>query len=258
MTSASVKKQFVDNQVKAFSESDSEGMGLINKHHIVIKMIHNHADKNARILDVGCSEGQILYELERDGYSNLYGVDIQEISKTSFFGSKINYKYCDVEVEPIPFKNKFDIIIVSDVLEHMFSPQSVLYDLKKNLSPQGKIIFSVPNAGWFINGILLTFFPSKLFASTAFGPWGHTYQFTFYQVKQIANNLHYKVLDLKGGKLDNYAFRGGIKKIIYDTFAFFSIPLIRLIPSIFSAHIFGVLQTTNKDPIKSARFDLGL
>ncbi len=221
-------------------------------------MILDNSAKSDRILDIGCSDGKILKELLQRDYTNLYGIDIQEWAKTSLVGTKIKYQDCDIEKEPIPFRGKFDVIVLSDVLEHLFSPQTVLYDIRTHLAPKGKVVFGMPNAGWFLNGLLLTFFPSKLFVSTAFGPWGHTHQFTFFEVKKIAKSLKYKILTLKGGKLDNYAFKAGFKKILFDGFALVSQPLIQIAPIIFSAHIFGVWQITRQKVAKSARFDLGL
>lgn len=258
MSKSNIKKEFIDNQVKVFRENDPHGAGMINKHYIVLDMIRKYSKSTDRILDVGCSEGKILKELESRGYVNLHGVDIQNWSNTSFTNTNIKYAECDIEKERIPFDGKFDLIIISDVLEHLFSPQTVLFDLKKRLSPKGKIIFSVPNAGWFLNGILLTFLPSKLFASTAFGPWGHTHQFTFYEVGKTAAKLKYKIIELKGGKLDNYAFKQGIKKYLFDMFIWITRPLAIRLPVIFSAHIFGVLENTSKSPAPSDRFDSGI
>lgn len=252
------KKQFIDTQVAKFREMDKRDEGLITKHKIVLEMILKNSKPQDRILDVGCSEGKILKDLLSRGYKNLYGVDIQEWAKTSLTGSKIKYKECDIENEPIPFRGKFDIIIFSDVLEHLFSPNTVLYEMRKYLNPRGKIIFSVPNAGWFLNGPLLTLFPAKLFVSTAFGPWGHTHQFTFYEVRQIAGRLKYKLNTLKGGRLDNYAFKTGAKKIVFDLFVALTEPLARRLPSIFSAHIFGILENTKKLPPSSAKYDIGI
>jgi len=256
--SNSPQKQFVDSQVAAFRATDTSENGLITKHKIVLEMILNNSKKTDRVLDVGCSEGKILKDLIERGYSKLYGIDIQEWSKTALAGTKVNYAECDIERETLPFKGPFDVIIISDVLEHLFSPQSVLYDLKKHLSPHGKIFFSMPNAGWFLNGILLTFFPNKLFVSTAFGPWGHTHQFTFFEVREIARQLKYKIHTLKGGRLDNYAFKKGLKKYSFDLFVYLTAPLTIWLPTIFSAHIFGILENTKKNPLASARFDLGV
>lgn len=254
----SPQKEFVDAQVAAFRANDNSENVMINKHKIVLGMVLNNSKPSDRVLDIGCSDGKILRELDRQGYKNLHGVDIQEWAKTSLVGTKIKYRECDIERESIPYRGVFDVIIISDVLEHLFSPQSVLFELKKKLSPKGKIYFCMPNAGWFLNGILLTFLPQKLFVSTAFGPWGHTHQFTFFEVKQIARRLKYKLHTLKGGRLDNYAFKTGIKKILFDLFVTLSEPLATRFPSIFSAHIFGIYQNSGQTPPPSARYDLGV
>jgi 2-polyprenyl-3-methyl-5-hydroxy-6-metoxy-1,4-benzoquinol methylase len=253
-----IKKMFIDNQVHEFKKNEPTDIGMINKHHIVLEMIKKHSKTSDRILDVGCSDGKILKSLMADGYTKLYGVDIQEDANHAFDDTKIHFASCDFENEEIPFAGKFDLIIISDVLEHTFSPQTVLYDLRPKLGPAGKIVFSMPNAGWFANGILLTFFPSKLFVSTAFGPWGHTHQFTFYEVKKMTNVLKYKILELKGGKLDNYAFKVGIKKLLFDMFVRITSPLARKWPVLFSAHIFGVIEVTSNSPALKDRFDSGL
>lgn len=253
-----LKKTFTDAQSSAFREKDPDGLGMIHKHEIVLDMILRYSEKSSRILDVGCSDGKILKDLESRGYKKLYGVDIQSVSDATFIGTNIKYKKCDVENEPIPFRGSFDLIIISDVLEHMFSPQTVLFDIRSILSEKGMIVFSVPNAGWFLNGLLLTFLPSKLFVSTAFGPWGHTHQFTFYEVKKISATLKFKVIELQGGRLDNYAFRSGIKKLLFDLFVLLTSPLATRLPSAFSAHIFGIIQKSRKSPPQSSRFDLGL
>lgn len=243
--------------MKKFKVVDLSDIGMINKHRIVLDLIKKYSRPNHRILDIGCSDGKILKELERNDYNHLYGIDIQAAAKKAFQGTKIKYRDCDFENEPIPFKGKFDVIIMSDVLEHLFAPHTILFDLKKYLSDNGKIIFSMPNAGWFLNGILLTFSPNKLFVSTAFGPWGHTHQFTFWEVRRIARILKYKILSLGGGRLDNYAFKTGLKKLLFDIFVISTSYLSRKYPTVFSAHIFGVFENTKNKPKLTDRFDAG-
>jgi len=256
MKTNNIKKEFIDKQVVAFSKNDNDNK-LFNRHKIIISLINKFSKKDANILDVGCFDGKILKTLEKMGYKNLYGVDFADTPKNIFKNTSINFATCDIEKGGIPFHKKFDVVIFSDVLEHFFSPQTILYDLKEKLNKYGVIIFSVPNAGWFLNGLLLSFFPSKLFMSTAFGPWGHTYQFTFFQIKKIANNLKLKIIELSGGKMDNFAFKTGFKKIIYDLFVIISYPLISIYPQIFSDHIFGVLQNTRAILPDKNRLELG-
>lgn len=251
-----IKKEFIDRQVKAFTKGGDLG-GLIGRHKKIVELALKYASKDDHILDVGCFDGRILKALGKEGYQNLYGVDFSETSKKSFVKSSIHFASCDIENEEIPFRKKFDIVIFSDVLPCVFSPQTVLFDIKKRLSENAKIILSVPNAGWFLNGFLLSFFPSKLFLSTTFGPWGITSYFTFYHLRKISQNLRFKIIELTGAKIDNYAFKKGVKKILFDFFVLVTYPLVLLYPQLFSAHIFGVFQNTQARLTNDKRFELG-
>jgi SAM-dependent methyltransferase len=257
MKGNNTKKEFLDKQVMAFSGGGDNNNILLERHKIIINFITKFSKKDDNILDVGCFDGKILKLLERDGFKNLYGVDFSDASKKSFKNTSIHFAPCDIEKDEIPFDRKFDVVIFTDILEHLFSPQSTLYDLRKKLNKDAKIIFSVPNAGWVVNGILLSFFPSKLFISTAFGQWGHTYHFTFFQVRKIAGNLKFKIIKLSGGKNENNVFKKGLKKIIFDLFLFLTYPLVLAYPQIFSDHIFGVFQNTESTLLDKDRFELG-
>ena len=256
MTDNNTKKEFLDKQVAAFS-GGCDNNKLLTRHKIIIDIITKFSNKDDNILDIGCFDGKILNTLRKNGYKNLYGVDFSDASKSSFKNTSIHFASCDIEKEEIPFNRKFDVVIFTDVLEHLFSPQTTLYDLRKKMNKDARIIFSVPNAGWIVNGILLSFFPSKLFISTAFGPWGHTYHFTFFQVRKIASNLKFKIVKLSGGKNDDNVFKKGLKKIIFDLFLILIHPLALVYPQIFSDHIFGVFQNTQSTILNKNRFELG-
>lgn len=251
-----IKKEFLDKQVAAFAKSGKWNK-LFSRQRKIIELVRKYGNKEDYILDVGCYDGAILKVLEKEGYRHLYGVDFSETAKRSFEKTSVNFASCDVEQEKIPFREKFDVVIFSDVLSVLFSPQTVLFDLKKSLSPRAKIIFSTPNAGWFLNGILFAFLPSKLFLSTAFGPWGNIYHFTFYGARKIAKNLKYNVVELSGGRMDNYAFKSGLKKVLYNLFVLIIYPLVLVYPQLFSAHIFGVFENTSGKLLSKNRFELG-
>jgi 2-polyprenyl-3-methyl-5-hydroxy-6-metoxy-1,4-benzoquinol methylase len=243
MKNNNLKKEIFDKEIIEISKR-GENNKLLNRHTKILNLIYQYCDKNDYILDIGCFDGKILKTLESKGYKNLYGLDFSEKSRKSFIKSKINFASYNIENDLVPFKYKFDAIIYTDVLEHLFSPEITLCNIKKNLNDKGKIFFSVPNAGWFINGILLSLFPSKLFISTAFGPWSHSYSFTFYQIKKMAQELGFKIMNLSGGRMDNYAFDKGIKKMIYELFLILLFPFTFIFPEIFSDHIFGIFESS--------------
>lgn len=96
-------------------------------------------------LDVGCASGYIARELKRKK-CKVYGVEINpELVRKA-------QKYCvevlnvDVERVRLPFKpNQFDVIILSDILEHLVRPDLVLSRLRRYIKPGGYVIASIPN-----------------------------------------------------------------------------------------------------------------
>jgi pseudaminic acid biosynthesis-associated methylase len=77
-------------------------------------------DKSAKILEVGCNTGMQLAGLQRMGFENLYGIEIQAyaVQKAKEFTQNINI--IQGSGFDIPFKdNYFDIVCTNGVLIHI-------------------------------------------------------------------------------------------------------------------------------------------
>jgi len=103
----------------------------------------------AKILDVGC--GPTSYKFFKSLYKNYVGLDwivpadiIQDLNKNPRLGFTDNY---------------FDVIICTEVLEHLFYPDKVILELKRVLRTGGIAIISLPNEQeiWQRIGMLLGF-----------------------------------------------------------------------------------------------------
>lgn len=105
-------------------------------------------DKNLMILDLGCGTGQFLYFLEKEGYRNYYGVD----------GSKQQIQFCkengikNVELsDAFKFletkKDKFDVVVANDFLEHIQKQKlfEILDLIYNSLKTGGVLLLKVPN-----------------------------------------------------------------------------------------------------------------
>jgi len=122
----------------------SPHVGVRERARLILKRI-GYGDLN--VLDAGCGIGLYSFEIAKRGF-NVTGIDIEkekintakEISEKA--GIKINF-LCD-NLMKIKLKDKFDIIVCSEVLEHIKNDKKVINNLSKLLTKDGKIIITVP------------------------------------------------------------------------------------------------------------------
>jgi cyclopropane fatty-acyl-phospholipid synthase-like methyltransferase len=104
-------------------------------------------EKHQRVMDFGCGYGQILDALLDEGYTNIFGVDVdaKALSYTSKGHRTIDASNVDWWANLI---GSNDLVIMSHVLEHIpkkeMIPQLML--IKSLLKASGKLIIMVPNA----------------------------------------------------------------------------------------------------------------
>lgn len=103
------------------------------------------------ILDVGCGNGrQVTFPLGLEGYS-VVGVDSHEPT-IALARSENNFKNVEFiagEIKDLAHKlghaGKFDVIVLSDILEHLSHPENLLNEVRSILNPHGIILVSIPN-----------------------------------------------------------------------------------------------------------------
>ncbi len=103
------------------------------------------------VLDIGCACGDLGIALNNNKNCSLYGLEyVQEsvkIAKSS--GNYVEVHQCDLNYLNINkfehYKNKFDYIVLGDILEHLYDPEDILNKLKEFLKEDGSMIISVPN-----------------------------------------------------------------------------------------------------------------
>jgi SAM-dependent methyltransferase len=112
-------------------------------------------------------------------YCKSKGLDVSDLSIENFLSTN---------------KEKFDVIILSHVFEHLLSPDDILNKLKNAINTGGKIILSVPNSDSFCR---------KLFGKH-WGWWQvpvHINHFRLSAFNSLAekNNLTIEEIRIKGG-----------------------------------------------------------
>jgi len=102
-----------------------------------------------KILDVGCGEGFTLQVIKNSGFdAKLEGVDAVEEAVELAHKIHPGLTISKGDIYTLPYKdNSFDVIICSEVLEHLTDPQKALTELKRITSKY--LILSVPNEPYF-------------------------------------------------------------------------------------------------------------
>ncbi len=103
-------------------------------------------DKNARIIDLGCANGGLLKELKNLAFKNLVGLDPSstcvEVTKSEVGCEAYQMSLFDMDES----LGKFDLVILSHVLEHLLDLSSTLKKLN-NLLKEGSLLYiECPNA----------------------------------------------------------------------------------------------------------------
>jgi SAM-dependent methyltransferase len=102
-------------------------------------------DKNARILDIGCATGALLYEFKKVGYSNCIGLDPSpSCARTGLKLYGINILNCAIS-EIVNYQDPFDFIILNSVLEHIRDVKESILAMSRLLKPGGLIWIEVPD-----------------------------------------------------------------------------------------------------------------
>jgi len=110
----------------------------------IIGRIIKEMPKKAKILDVGCSGGVLINALKENCFWDISGIDISEeaIGKCKKAGLK-KVKKADGTKTGLK-ANSFDLIIASDVLEHIKEEKKALKEWKRILKKNGKLLVFVP------------------------------------------------------------------------------------------------------------------
>lgn len=107
-----------------------------------LKLLKRYLSHNQRILDAGCGTGLFARFLPPGSYA----VDInpRNIVKAKAVIKEINFYEADLE--KLPFDDHFfDLIIITEVIEHFPNPQKTLLELKRVLKSDGLILGTVPS-----------------------------------------------------------------------------------------------------------------
>ena len=149
-------------------------------------------DPAVRLLNVGCYEGQLLDRLKSLTKWQTAGTENNPRAAGIAVGKGHRVWQCTPEDAPmtIPIGDAFDVIFLSDALEHFADPVMVLRRLRQLLVPGGWLVLNTPNLD------------SKLL--DLFGPtWSH-WQAPYHRVllgrrgvRELARSTDFRVMRVR-------------------------------------------------------------
>ncbi len=114
------------------------------------KVVRESKREKLRMLDIGV--GDAVYEsmIEKDLLKKIEitGVDISKEQLKRAKEYLKNAKVVNLDNQKLPFKsNNFDIVLISEVLEHVFYPDKVVKEGLRVLAKGGYFVLTYPNSG---------------------------------------------------------------------------------------------------------------
>lgn len=148
---------------------------LYNSKNILVKFVHNHRlncisneipnTTGLKILDAGCGEGHLIEKLFSKNRKNFYyGIDASEIALKK---SAARCPYAELDLSDLTATrfpdDFFDVIICTEVIEHVFNYDGTIEHLKRLLKNGGYLIITFPNEiTWTISRFFLGRRPVKV------------------------------------------------------------------------------------------------
>ena len=113
---------------------------------------------NPCIIDVGVGDGRVLGYLRHilGKEVKLIGIDISVDNKTKEYFKEINVEYIESSIENLDLKkNKLnaDLILMNQVLEHLWDPKKVFKKFSFILNVNGVVFIETPNPNCFLRKI---------------------------------------------------------------------------------------------------------
>ena len=182
------------------------GSRLNHLNHLIEQ--HVPADTGARILDLGCGAGALLYALNLKGYRNIGGVDVsaEQIAVAARVG--VTSAACDTLENYLAAQPpaSADVILAIDIFEHMTRPElmDVLASVRQVLKPGGRCLAHVPNAEG-LHGM-----------DIRFGDFTHELAFTRFSASQVFNVAGFRQVRCFEEKPVVHGLKSAVRRVVWD------------------------------------------
>lgn len=121
---------------------------------VILDLLQNHSGK--RVMDIGCGNGSVSEVLVQNGYE-LVGIEPSESGITCCREKMPQAEFYQKSLgEDFSFLNgkQFDVVLCSEVIEHLYDPAQLFEVAASFLSAGGLLLITCPYHGYLKNLIL--------------------------------------------------------------------------------------------------------
>jgi len=131
------------------------------------------------LLDVGCGNGLLLRRIaSRFPKLELYGEDVSPAAVELASDVARETFVHDLGLSPLPTDRRFDLVVMTEVLEHVSDPAAFLRNLRRSLAPGASVVLTVPTG-----------------ATTAFDRMiGHHRHYTLAELDELCSDADYRTV----------------------------------------------------------------
>jgi 2-polyprenyl-3-methyl-5-hydroxy-6-metoxy-1,4-benzoquinol methylase len=189
-------QKFSEKRFADIKEYRDDKFNLKKVHALISRYVPEKKGKS--LLDIGCSDGSFAAILKKRFHFDVYGVDI---AKRAIDRAKLNGIKAQVAdlAKRFPYKNNtFDVIIMCEVIEHIFDTDFLLQEIHRVLKNGGFLFITTPNVASFTSRIKLIFggYPNGLEYCINECTNGHIRAYTPLILRKQLNKNKFKVVKL--------------------------------------------------------------
>lgn len=208
----------------------------------ILRYLNKYVKQNYYVLDIGCGTGTLsLYLAARGNF--VVGIDVSKkaiaicIRNANNLNLSRNISFLVSNFPHSSFKKKFDLVICSEVIEHIEHDTVALKKIYELLNPKGIVILSTPslNAPLYRLGLLKNFDTNV----------GHIRRYTVQDLIVLSEKNKFKILEVykTEGIIRNFLFTNSIAgNFIRIVNKFYLLSVIITLIDTLSLHLFGESQ----------------
>lgn len=163
---------------------------------VLVPLLRGHGVQS--VLDLGCGNGGLTTELARAGFE-VVGCDRDQRGIEIATASHPDLEFHQLAFEDVPdqLSRRFDAVVSTEVIEHLYDPASLLRCARRMLRPGGVLVLTTPHYGYFKQlSVVLGGLWEEHHQTSRVG--GHIKLFSPKAMRQILNEQGFAIRHLTG------------------------------------------------------------